>query len=90
MRNGRGYIITDAKEIIRDFYEQVYSKQPRRKIRFLETCKLSIINLEIESLSRPKPNMISKENELVIKNSQKGIHQDQMASQVNLMKYLKN
>ena len=76
--------------IIRDYYKQLYANKMdnlEEMDKFLERCNLPTPNQkEIENTNRP---ITSTELETVIKiNSQQTKVQDQMASQVNSIKYL--
>ena len=95
IRNENGEITTDNTEIqriIKDYYQQLYANKMdnmEEMDKFLEKYNLPKLNLEeIESLNRL---ITSMEIEIIIlKIFQQTKVQDQMASQVNYTKNLKN
>ena len=94
IRNARGVIITDTKEIqriVRKYYEQLcVSKLDNLEEmdKFLEIYNLPRLHLEVsENLNR---QITPNETEAGIKNSQHTKVLDRMASQVNFTKHSKN
>ena len=92
IRNEKGEVTTDTTEIQsiqRDYYKQLYANKMdnlEEMDKFLERYKLLRLNQkEIENMNRP---ITSNEIETVIKIFQQTKVQDQIASQVNSIKYL--
>ena len=92
IRSEKGETTTDTTEmqrIIRDYYKQLYANKMdnhEEVDKFLERYNFPRLNQEeLENINRP---ITSNEIETVIKIFQQTKVQDQMASQVNSIKYL--
>ena len=92
IRNEKGEVTTDTAEIqmiMRDYYKQLYvNKMDNLEEMDKLVEKLNLPRLkqeEIQNINRP---ITSNEIETVIKNLPQTKVQDQMASQVNSVKYL--
>ena len=94
IRNEKGEVTTDTAEIkrtLRDYYKQLYASKMgnlQEMDKLLENHNLLRLNQEeLENINRP---ITGNEIETVIKIFQQTKVQDQMALQVNSIKYLEN